>query len=174
MSGELKHPGHQIHGIGMPPTSWRFRVAERTFACSSCRILFAFSGWRLDVRRRFHRQCIEVGSLPKKAVLKMAQRPQHLANCEPLHVRTCRLLSGCSSEAIFSGCSRQGMRKNCVTVTCLEKHCWCEAPSMPAISDTSLRSERPEAADSVTLVVIATGRIVSVPSCESKRALCGG
>ena len=29
---------------------------------------------------------------------------------------------------------------------------------MPAISDTSLRSERPEAADSVTLVVVAAGR----------------
>lgn len=74
VSGELKHAGHQIHGIGMPPTSWRFGVAERTFACS-CRILFAFSGWRLDVCRRFHRQCIEVRSLPKKAMPKIAKRP---------------------------------------------------------------------------------------------------
>ena len=90
-------------------------MAERTFACSSCRILFAFSGWRLDVCRRFHRQCIEVRSLPKKAMLKISKRPQHLANFEPLHVRTCRLLSGCSSETIFSGCSRQGICKNCIT-----------------------------------------------------------
>ena len=49
------------------------------------------------------------------------------------------------------------MSKHCVT--CLDQQlCWCEAPSLPAISDASLRSERPEAADSVTLVAVATGR----------------
>ena len=82
-------------------------MAKRVVACSSCPILFDFSGWRLDVRRRFHRQPIEVRNFPK-TLLKIAQHPLRLANCEPVPVRTCRLLSGCSSETIFSGCSRQG------------------------------------------------------------------